>query len=133
MEHAQPVLVKRFTAHQDGETVNLAHTSVFTFGVLLLGNLLELLAYAFFIRRFEVVNADRIKEIALAVKFPLSLVLVEVLLQLGNESVITLHFLLPGFQFPNGFVTGLVERLAFTLQCCNLLLQLRLIQQVCIA
>ena len=55
--------------------MNLAHTSVFALGVLLLGNLLELLADAFLVRRLEVVKTDRIKEITLAVEFTLSLVL----------------------------------------------------------
>jgi len=58
--------------------VNLTHTSVFALGIQFLGNLLELLAYTFFIRRLEVVKTNRIKEIALAIEFALRLVFVEV-------------------------------------------------------
>ena len=133
MEHAKPVLVKRLTTHQDGEAVNIANTMVFTFRICFLGHLLEFLANALLVGRFETVKTNGIHEVSLAVEPPLGLVLVKILLQFGNNAIVVLQFFLLCFQTPHSLIPSLVERLAFPFQCCNLLFQFRFVQQVGVA
>ena len=126
----QPVFECPFADHLDGEAVQFAHALVLSAGRGIPGYLLQALSDCLFVCRIQPVNLYQVEPVAFLVCLCGSRELLPVISHGGYGGLVVPQFSGLALQFQLRLALALAEGLAFTLQRGNLLLQLRLVQQV---
>lgn len=126
----QSVPERRLADYLDGEAVQFAHALVLPARRGIPGYLLQALADCLFVCRIQPVNLYQVEPVALPVCLCGSRELLPVLRHGGYGGLVVPQLSALALQFQFGLALALAEGLAFTLQRGNLLLQLRLVQQV---
>lgn len=123
----QPVFECPFADHLDGEAVQFAHSLVLSARRGIPGYLLQVLADCLLVGGIQPVNPEQVQPVAFLVCPGGSGELLPVLRHGGYGGLVVPQFSGLSLQFQFGLALALAERLAFTLQRGNLLLQLRLV------
>ena len=126
----QPVFECPFADHLDGEAVQFAHSLVLSACRGIPGYLLQALADCLLVGGIQPVNPEQVQPVAFLVCPGGSGEFLPVLRHGGYGGLVIPQFSGLSLQFQFGLALALAEGLAFTLQRGNLLLQLRLVQQV---